>query len=303
MNAHQLRCFVAVVDAGSVSKAAQMLHMTQPPLSILIRKLEARHDVALFDRINNRLVPTRAGLLLYDRAKELLASMQAIHHELQECHRGLRGTITVGCSTSASLFIIPKVMQEIQAQGLDLTLQVHEGSTDVVVQKLRERTFDVGICRSAYTAPDLRTVSLYKEPLMLALPSGHRLLEKDDVRLTDLRDERFLLHHSNAGPGITSMLIESCQVAGFSPNVVYWGIETLPLLLMVEMGLGVSFAPRSFSTLQAPGLPQFVPINDPPLETRLSLITPVEGVPSPLTQRFLAITNSVITQDQQRKRV
>lgn len=93
MNAHQLRCFVAVVDFGSVSKAAEALHMTQPPLSILIRKLEAHHQVTLFDRVNNRLIPSQAGLLLYRRAKDLLASMQAIHHELQECHHGLRGTI------------------------------------------------------------------------------------------------------------------------------------------------------------------------------------------------------------------
>lgn len=294
MNAHQLRCFVTVVDCGSVSKAADVLHMTQPPLSILIRKLEAHHDVTLFDRVSNRLIPTQAGLLLYRRAKDLLASMQAIHAELQECHHGLRGIVTVGCATAASLFIIPKIMQEIQDQGLDITVQVHEGSTDFVVQKLRDRTFDVGICRSEYTAPDLRTVSLYKEPLMLALPSGHPLLKRDQVRLADLRDERFLMHRSNTGPGISSRLIESCQLAGFSPNVVYWGIETLPLLLMVEMGLGIGFAPWSFSTLQGSGLPKFVPINDPSMETQLNLITPVANVPSPVTKRFLEITNVVI---------
>lgn len=294
MNAHQLRCFVTVVDQGSVSKAAELLHMTQPPLSILIRKLEARHDVALFDRINNRLVPTQAGWLLYRRAKELLTSMQAIHYELQECHRGLRGTISVGCSTSASLFIIPKVVQEIHKQGLELTVQVHEGSTDFVVQKLRDRVFDVGICRSEYTAPDLNTNSLFQESLMLALPEGHPLLVEPTIRLTDLRDERFLLHRSLAGPGITSRLIESCHMAGFTPNVVYWGVETLPMLFMVQMGLGISFVPGSFSTLKLAGLPLLVPMNDPLMETRLSLITPATGVLSPLTKRFLEITDSVI---------
>lgn len=293
MNAHQLRCFVAVVDFGSVSKAAESLHMTQPPLSILIRKLEARHEVTLFDRINNRLIPTQAGLQLYRRAKDLLASMQAIHHELQECHHGLRGTVTVGCATSASLFIIPKVMQEIQRQDLDITVQVHEGSTDFVVQHLRDLTFDVGICRSKFTGDDLQTVSLFKEPLMLALPSAHALLDKRDIRLEDLREERFLMHQSNTGPGISSGLIEACQLAGFSPKAVYWGVETLPLLLMVEMGMGISFAPWSFSTLQAAGLPKFVPISDPPMETQLNLITPRASVPSPVTKRFLEITNMV----------
>lgn len=185
-------------------------------------------------------------------------------------------------------------MQEIQKQGLNITVQVHEGSTDFVVQRLRDLTFDVGICRSESTARDLKTVSLYKEPLMLALPPGHPLLDKRNIRLADLRDERFLMHRSNSGPGITSVLIESCQLAGFSPNVVYWGIETLPLLFMVEMGLGISFAPWSFSRLQVAGLPKLVPISDPPMETQLNLITPVASVPSPVTKRFLEITNTVI---------
>lgn len=294
MNAHQLRCYVAVVEAGNVSKAAQSLHMTQPPLSILIRKLETHHEVALFNRVKNRLVPTQAGLLLYHRARELLASMQAIQQELQECHSGLRGTITVGCSTSASLFIIPRVVQEIQRQSLEITVQVHEGSTDFVAQRLRDRTFDVGICRSEYIAHDLNTVTLYQEPLMLALPPGHRLLGEPSVSLTELRDEHFLLHRSETAPGITSMFINACQTAGFSPKVVYWGTETIPLLLMVAMGIGVSVAPRSFRSLQISGLPDFAPIEDPIMQTRLNLMTPITRVPSPLTQRFLKITRAVI---------
>jgi DNA-binding transcriptional LysR family regulator len=294
MDAHRLRCFVMVVETGNLSKAAAKLYMTQPPLSMLIRKLEAELGVQLFDRVNNRLVLTATGHLFYRRAKELLASMQALARELKESSHGLRGTVAVGCSTAASLFIIPKVMEQIQAQGLNITVRVHEGETVHLVEKLRDQQLDVGICRSEYRAADLHTVNLYTEPLLLALPTGHPLLKKRNIRLEDLKDERFLMHTSPVGRGIADVLIESCQLSGFSPQVVYWGIETLPMLLMVEQGLGIAFAPKSFAQLRAASLPRFVEIAHPKLETSLSLITQKNRIQSAATQRFLSITAQVL---------
>jgi DNA-binding transcriptional LysR family regulator len=294
MDTHRLRCFITVVETGNLSKAAALLHMTQPPLSILIRKLETELKVGLFDRVNRRLVLTSTGRLFYERAKSLLASMEALSRDLQDSNNGLSGTVTVGCATAASLFIIPKVMEEIQAQQLQITVNVHEGATPHLIQQLRDQRLDVGICRSAYKAEDLQTMTLHTESLLLALPTGHRLLEKRHVRLSDLREERFLMHASPIGRGISDTLIESCQLSGFTPNVVYWGVETLPMLLMVQKGLGIAFAPKSFAKLGIAGLPRFVEVDNPRLETRLSLIAQKHRIHSPATQRFLAITRKVI---------
>lgn len=294
MDKHRLECFITIVEMGNLSKAAAKLHMTQPPLSILVRKLEAELGVRLFDRINKRLSLTSTGALFYERAKGLLASMQAIHQELQQSNDGFRGTVSVGCSTAASLFIIPKVIEEIQARQLNIVVRVQEGMTEHLVGQLRDQRLDVGICRSEYKAEDLQTMTLYSEPLLLALPSGHRLLRKRNPVLEDLKDERFLMHAQPIGAGISDLLIESCQASGFSPNVVYWGIETLPMLLMVRQGLGIAFVPKSFTQLKLPGMPQFVEIKTPKLTTRLSLITQKRRIQSAVTQRFLEITADVI---------
>lgn len=298
MDKHRLRCFVTVVETGNLSHAAARLHMTQPPLSILIRKLETELDVQLFDRINNRLVLTATGELFYKRAKSLLASMQSLVNELKETQDGVRGTVTVGCSTAASLFIIPEVVERLRARDLKITVHVHEGATSHLVERLRDQKLDVGICRSEYKAEDLQTVTLYAEPLLLALPKGHRLLKQDDVSLTDLREERFLMHASPIGRGISDLLIESCQASGFTPNVVYWGIETLPILLMVQRGLGIAFVPKSFARLGLPGLPQLIEIKEPRLETRLSLITQKNRIQSAVTRHFLQITQEVLNERQ-----
>lgn len=289
MDKKRLRCFVAVFEKGSVSAAAELLHMTQPPLSVLIRKLEDDLGIALFHREANRLVPTSAGQLFYLRAKELLASMSAIRRELEEAQAGSRGTVRVGCSTAASLFLIPEVMEEIANRRLNITVRVQEGETAYLVQRLRDGHLDLAICRSQHTGPDLHTRALATEPIVVALPPGHRLAASKSIRITDLRNERFLLHSPQFGRGISDSLVAACEAAGFSPNVVYWGIETLPMMLMVQRGLGIAFTPASFGRLGVASLPPLIPLDDPAIQTQLSLIT-VKNARTPVAvQRFIEL--------------
>ena len=289
MDEHRLKCFIAVYELGSVSAAAVRLHMTQPPLSILLRKLEDELGVGLFDRSGHRLVPTATGELFYLRAKALQASLQAMRRELLEAEQGSRGTVHIGCATAASLFIMPGVMEHIAASGLKITVHVHEGETGYMLQRLRERSLDLIICRSQYTAPELQNQVLMDEPLLLALPPGHRLHDRAQVHIGELRDERFLLHSSLLGSGISDMLLRACQDAGFTPDVLYWGVETLPMLLMVQKGLGVAFAPQSFAQLGMQGLPRLVPLDDPALRTHLNIIWQRHQPLPPAAERLKAI--------------
>lgn len=295
MDAHRLRCFVAVVEAGNLSAAARLLHMTQPPLSILIRKLESELDVNLFERVGNRLVLTPTGDLFYHRAKEMLASMQVLRRELRESEGGSRGTVRVGCSTAASLFIIPDVMSRLAEESLNITVQVQEGETIYLIQQLRDRRLDLAICRSHYAAADLSTRTLLAEPLLVALPPGHPLASNKAVKLADLRHERFLMHSSPLGRGISDGLIAACQDSGYTPDVIYWGVETLPMLLMVQRGLGIAFTPGSFARLGLAGLPTLVPLEDRKLETRLNLTTVRQHAVPRVVQQFIDLVDEVQT--------
>lgn len=273
MDEHRLKCFIAVYEQGSVSAAAARLHMTQPPLSILLRKLEDELGVTLFDRSGHRLAPTAVGELFYLRAKALQASLQAMRHELREAEHGARGTVRIGCATAASLFIMPSVMQHIAEQQLNVTAHVHEGETGYMLQRLRERNLDLIICRSQYIAPEFENRVVMDEPLRVALPPDHPLHASDQpIRIEDLRNERFMLHNSLLGTGITDMLMRSCHEAGFSPEVIYTGVETLPMLLMAQKGLGIAFTPERFSTLGLQGLPALKPLADTRLRTHLNVI-------------------------------
>ncbi|AEB83415.1 LysR family transcriptional regulator [Alicycliphilus denitrificans] len=286
MDEHRLKCFVAVYEQGSVSAAATRLHMTQPPLSILLRKLEDELGVTLFDRSGHRLAPTATGELFYLRAKALLANLQTMRRELREAEQGARGSVHIGCATAASLFVMPGVMEDLRSSGLDITVHVQEGETGYMLQRLRERSLDLVISRSEYIAPELETRIIMDEPLQVALPPDHPQAGCDRVRLEDLRHDRFLLHRSPLGAGISDMVLRACQQAGVVPNVVYWGGETLPMLLMAQKGLGVAFAPQSFGQLAAAGLPRLVPLAGAQLRTHLNVVWPRQLVLTPAASRI-----------------
>ena len=273
MDSHRLRCFVAVFEKRSVSAAAEVVHMTQPPLSMLIKKLEEDLGVTLFTRKANRLHPTPTAELFYLRARELLSSMATIARELKESEAGARGSIRIGCSTAASLFLLPDVMKIFADQKLKITMHVQEGETAYLVQRLREGNLDLAICRSQIQSADVDSISLMDEPLYVALPPGHKLEKKKHVQLSDLREENFILHSSPLGSGISDSLITACEKAGFIPQVVYRGVETLPMLLLAAKGIGVAFAPASFAKLPLNNLPKLVPLKKPEIRTSLNLIT------------------------------
>ncbi len=287
MDTHKLKCFVAVIEKRSVSAAADALHMTQPPLSMLIKKLEEELQVSLFIREANKLTPTITGELLYSRAKEILANMNSVKRELIESNSQQKETIRIGCSTSASLFVIPSILEQLNQKEKDLITQVQEGETSYLVQRLRDRQLDFVLARSNYTGADIITQTILSEPLVVAIPKNHPLSSNKSIHIEELRNEKFLLHHSHMGTGISDSIIEACNENGFQPNVIYWGIETLPMLLMVQKNLGIAFAPKHFETLKLyPGV-ALKPISFPKIKTSLSLITLKKNKPTTLVEDFI----------------
>nr|WP_267970565.1 LysR family transcriptional regulator substrate-binding protein [Comamonas aquatica] len=207
------------------------------------------------------------------------------HRRHLQCQAS-RGTVHIGCATAASLFIMPRVMAQLLVSAMKLTVHVHEGETGYLLQRLRERSLDLVICRSQFAAPELQNQEVMNEPLRVALPPQHPLCGQAQIALGALRAERFLLHSSLLGTGISDMLLRACQEAGFTPEVAYWGVETLPMLLMVQKGLGVAFAPDSFAQLGMQGLPVLVPLADAKLRTHLNMIWPRGHVLPPAAERL-----------------
>lgn len=293
MDLHRLNCFITIVEEGSVSKAAEKLKMTQPPLSIMVRKMEKELNVSLFDRTGRRLVLTRDGEFLYKKGKELLASAKSMVQELAEHKGGERGTVTAGCNTSASLFLIPDTISRLREEAPNVVIKVKEGNSSYILNELRNHRIDFGIVRTVFEAEDLQVSTLLSEPLLLAFPPSHPLAERESVSIKELERENFILPSSSHGSGMAEEIIEACQSNGFSPNVIYWGSETMPMLKMAMKGLGVTFAPACFNILNSDCLPRLVPLEETDIRTKLSLVMLRDQYQPATVSRFLSITEEV----------
>ena len=154
-----------------------------------------------------------------------------------------------------------------------------------MLQRLRERSLDLLISRSRLHAPEMEVCPILHEPLLVALPPAHPLGQRHSILLEELKGERFLIHRSSADSGLYEVEMQACQQAGFVPNVVYLGGETIPMLLMVQQGLGVAFAPYSFAKLQLAQQMHMVPLEEPVLTTCLNLIWSKQHVLAPAAER------------------
>ncbi len=273
MNLHQLNCFIAVVEEGSVSKAAIRLNMTQPPLSMLIQKLEDDLQVVLFERHKKRLHITEAGELLYERAIELLQASENIIREVSEVSKGKKGTVRIGTSSSANVTFLPSLIATLQEELPGLTIEVREGKYTDMVRELRQQEIDFAFVRNTDHHEDIVSVELMQEALLLAIPPNHPLQQQQVIRMKDLKDEPFLMQRTTQGLNISHTVSEACQIAGFEPRIVYQGTTSFPILFMVQQGAGLAFIPESFLLFhQQMRLPTLRKIEDATLITKQSLL-------------------------------
>lgn len=295
LDLQKLKYFIRVVDKGSLLKAAESLHMTQPPLSVAIQKLENDLNIELFERTGKSLKLTGTGQIFYKRAKELIESSEEIIEEIQSYQSGEKGEVRIGCSSNVSLTILPGVIQRINELGLDFVIRVTEGNASYILDSLRKNELDIGIVRSVFKREDINIQALYTEPLMLALPTNHPLLIKNEsISIAELKDERFLMQSTTYGYNISELFIQECDKYGFYPNIVYWGSETLPILNMVQKGLGIAVTPMSFSKIDNFNLPRFVELKNPTLESTLSVVTYNKKIKKTSTDKFIELLLEIV---------
>ena len=285
-----------VVEKGSISKAAIALNMTQPPLSIAIRKFEDDLGLKLFERKGKRLHLTDAGKLMYERGNELVISSEKIIKEVKEKANKRAGMITVGCSTIANLTIIPEVVERMNRKNIGNTIKVLEGNTAFILDQLGLHKMDIGFVRNIFDKENYYTTALLSEPIYVALPPSHSLLGRKYVMIEDLADENFLMPHTSLGSGISDFVLENCQAAGFNPNIIYWGTETLPMLHMVNRGIGIAFVPALFTKVEGFTFPPLVKLRNPIIHAKLNLVTLKNSIHSSATESFLQIAKEVINE-------
>ncbi len=244
MNLQQLRHFVAVAETGNFRKAAGRLHMTQPPLSVSIHRLEKDLGVVLFSRELGGVKLTAAGVSVLEQARRALYFLQQIRDVAHAVTIGEGGCLRVGFIGSATVALMPRIMPIYLERFPRVRLELQESTTEGILSLINDRVLDVGLIRyPIYRACEATIEKVEFDTLAVALPMAHPLAGLDPVPLHALADEPFILYSKTAVPNLHAMVIETCQQANFSPHVAQETVQIQTVLSLVESGLGVALVP------------------------------------------------------------
>jgi DNA-binding transcriptional LysR family regulator len=251
MELRHLRYFVAVAEELHFSRAAERLHIAQPPLSQQIRRLEDELGVRLFERTRRRVLLTDAGRMVLEEARRTLAQAARVVNVARRSAEGAAGFLRIGFSSSAPYTTLPAILRRFRAQFPDVKLSLFERSSEEQVELLAADAIDAAfVRRPVENAPaSLIVKTILREPLVLALPQSHRLRRRRAVEVRALADESFILFPRHAAPGLYDQIAAMCRRAGFQPTVAQEAVQMQTIVSLVSAGLGVAIVPASIRKL------------------------------------------------------
>ena len=255
MDLRQLRHFVTLAQTLNYRQAAEQLHMSQPPLSQSIRKLEEDLGVQLFERDRRGTVLSGAGRAALESAKLALYHARQVQAVSQATASGELGRLHIGFIGSATFSLIPQLVQTFRAAYPAIDLVLTESTTREICAQVASGDFDAGLLRYPVTqATDLSITPVEPDRLIAALPAGNPLLIKDQLQLIDLTDQPFVNYRPSEVPGLHALVVLACQNAGFMPQIKQHAVQAQTLVSLVGAGLGVALVPAVVAKASTPGV-------------------------------------------------
>jgi DNA-binding transcriptional LysR family regulator len=300
MELRHLRYFVVVAEELHFRRAAERLHMSQPPLSQQIRALEEEIGVQLFTRNQRRVELTAAGAAFLVRAREILDSVEDAARQARRVQRGEVGRLAVGFVGSAMYTFVPELLQSFREQAPDITLRLQELGTTEQLRQLDDGRLDVGFIRAPRTHPDLRIETLLWEPVVAALPDLHPLAGELSLSLEDLHGVPLVLLSRAGAPGLRAALDGAIDQLGGEDNIVQEAAEMQTVIGLVAAGVGISIVPESVRALMRRGV-SYRPLDGEALGVPLQMAWRA-GDESPVLAAFLAMARAAAPAEGERGR-
>ncbi|MBA2962293.1 MULTISPECIES: LysR family transcriptional regulator [Ramlibacter] len=306
MNLQQMKQLVALAETLNFRRAAERLHMAQPPLSVSIRRLEDELGARLFARERRGIRLTPAGEAVLAHARQIAFHAEQLKRAAASASGGMSGRLRIAFVGSAAYSLFPRVLPVFRERFPGVELDLRESTTTQMLQQVERGDVDLALVR--YPVVEATTVVLRpveSDVLAAALPAGSPLARKRTLRMRDLADEPFVTYSATAAMNLRVQVVAACQAAGFTPRIVQEAVQVQTVLSLVGSGLGVALVP-SLSRMQAPAGVEFRRLTDggERLETALAVATHAHNEPA-VAARFRDVLAEVESQGarRQRKRV
>jgi DNA-binding transcriptional LysR family regulator len=245
LNLSEIQVFAVSAEAGSFSKAARRLHLSQPAVSQQIRSLEDSLQTQLFRRSSQGVVLTNAGKVLLPMARELLDLSWRIQEKMGSLDEQVAAHLTVGCTTPTGEAILPLAVAAFNQDYPDAQVTIEIHNCDSVKDALLAQNIHLGVSSAEIDHQDIECQPFFTDHVILVVPSNHRFAHRSSIQPHELMDQPFIL--CEEGCSTRQMLQEELERHGFAVDqlqlvMVAENVEAIGVA--VEHGLGIAFVPR-----------------------------------------------------------
>ncbi|MEJ7804894.1 MAG: LysR family transcriptional regulator [Telluria sp.] len=284
----QLRYFIAVAEELHFGKAAERLHMTQPPLSQTIQGLEELLGTPLFVRSRRAVALTPAGDVLLPEARRMLAQAGELPELVRRAAAGEAGRLALAFVSSADYSVLPPFLRRYREHYPQVQIALQEATSDRQIDDLMHARIDAGLLIPPLpdkARMDLDYLKVLTEPLILAAPAG--LVPQGPVWLKDVTPLPLIIFPRPIAPALHDAILGCFHAAGVTPEIGQQAIQMQTIVGLVSAGMGLALVPQSVSNLMRPGV-EYRALRDatPLVETGLAWR---RDNPSPVLQGFLEL--------------
>jgi len=273
MSDRRLQVFHAVARLLSFTKAAEVLHMTQPAVTFQIRQLEEQFDTRLFDRAHNRVSLTEAGHVAFEYAETIFEHYSEMENAIREITGSISGSLTLGASTTISEYMLPALLGDFNAKNPEVLLRLRVSNTEGIVSMVENNVIDLGVVEAPVTNKNLLVEVCRKDDLVVVVPRDHELADLKSIDVKKLLEYPFICREEGSGTreviseylrsqGVGKHALKACLELG-SPEAVKGAIQA---------GMGISILSSvSLAKELELGTLKTVPL-DPPLTREFSFV-------------------------------
>lgn len=287
MDLRQMRYFLALAEEGHFGRAAERLHMAQPPLTRTIRALEEELGTPLFRRTPKGAELTAAGQALLEDVPNVLALARRARDKAQLAGQGMTGQLDIGIFGSGMLDVIPRLIARFREQRPQVRIALHNQTKAEQIAALREGRITLGFNRLVPREPDLAVETVMRERLIVGLPATHPLAAQAEIALRELDGLPLILYPNLPLPGLAQQVAAAFQKEKLRLNAVQSVEDVLTCIALVASGFGLCITTESAASLQLPGV-VYRPLRARHLRDIELSVLYRRGDDSPLLAAFLA---------------
>ena len=273
MSDRRLQVFHAVARLLSFTKAAEVLHMTQPAVTFQIRQLEDQFDTRLFDRAHNRVSLTEAGHVAFEYAEIIFEKYSELENAIRDVTGSISGSLTLGASTTISEYMLPALLGDFNAKNPEVLLRLRVSNTEGIVSMVENNVIDLGVVEGPVTNKNLLAEVCRQDDMVVVVPPDHDLAKLKSVTVEKMLEYPFICREEGSGTrevisehlkaqGVGKHALKSCLELG-SPEAIKGAIQA-------GMGVSVLSSVSLVKELKL-GILKTVPLN-PPLSREFSFV-------------------------------